>query len=119
MATKAQRYRAEMQRAAQKGTRKAPRTAGGAGRIASTRAAKKGQGRAKDRIPNQASHNEAPVRARNSSYELEISATSRPSRKQTRKSRNRQKTDSALRITAMNRHARPQARAMRPSGNPS
>lgn len=119
MATKAQQYRAEMQRAAQKGTRKGRGAAGGAGTAGSTGAAKKGQGRVKHRIPNQASRNEAPVRARNSSYELEISATSRPSRKQTRKSRNRQKTDSALRITAMTRHARPQARATRPSGNPN
>ena len=107
MATKAERYRAEMQRAAQA---KAPKKTAASGRSA---------GRAKDRIPNQASHNEAPVRGRNSSYELEISATPRPSRKQTRKSHDRQKTDSQLRIAEMNRNARPQARAMRRSGNPN
>ena len=76
MATKAEQYKAEAQRAARAKTstetasRTAPKTAS---RGRSPR-------RATDRSPNQASHNEAPVRGRKSSYELEISATSRPSR---------------------------------------
>lgn len=70
-------------------------------------------GRRKDRIPNQTSHNEGPTRTKTSSYELEVTATSRPTRKSTRKSLNRQKTDSGLRITEMNRNAAPSTRTAR------
>ncbi|HEX8951805.1 MAG TPA: hypothetical protein VF945_08155 [Polyangia bacterium] len=41
-----------------------------------------------------------------------------PSRKSTRKSSNRAKPDSALRITARIKNASPEARATRKSGNP-
>ncbi|HET6284354.1 MAG TPA: hypothetical protein VFH73_25580 [Polyangia bacterium] len=76
-----------------------------AGKVAARR------GRTKDRIPNQASHNQGTTHTKTSSYEFEVTATSRPSRKSTRKALNRQKTDSALRITAMNRTAAASTRA--------
>lgn len=65
------------------------------------------------------SHNESLRAGRNGSYELERSATGHPSRKSSRKSRNRRKNDSALRVTATVRMSSPSARAARPSGNPS
>jgi len=61
-------------------------------------------------------HNEAARAAKNSSYELEGSGTARPSRKSTRRSPTHVKTDSGLRITAMNRIATPQARSERRGG---
>jgi hypothetical protein len=108
MATKAQQFKAEMERVAQAIKR--------AGKPAKT---KRRNPRRKDRIPNQASHNEAPSRTRKSSYAFEVAATARPSRKSTRKSSNRQKTDSGLRIAAMKRNASPESRASRRSGNPN
>ena len=102
MATKAERFKADIMRDAH-GTR--PRGASAA-RPAD-------RGRSRDPGPNPAPHNEAPSRGKNSSYELEVSATTRPSRKSTRKSKNHIKLGSALRITTMNRVASPQARASR------
>ncbi len=43
-------------------------------------------------------HNLSQHAARNASYAFEISAAARPSRKSTRKSKNRQKPDSALQL---------------------
>jgi hypothetical protein len=106
MTTKSQRFRAEMQRAAQarKHASNPPKP-------------KRPKPRAKDRIPNQASHNESASRSRKSAFafEFEVTTTPRPSRKSTRKSSNRQKTDSGLRIAAMKRNAAPEARASRRS----
>jgi len=115
MATKAERFRAEAMRAAH-----ASRPAGGKHTSAGLRAARRG--RKKNRLPNPTSHNEA-ARAkrkekRNVAYELEPSATARPPRKSTRGSPTHQKTDSGLRIRAMNLNATPRARSGRPSGNP-
>jgi hypothetical protein len=75
------------------------------------------RGRAKRRAPNPTSHNEAPTRAKSASYELEVTRTTRPSRKSTRKSLNRQKTDSALRITQTSKSVSASARAARPRGH--
>jgi hypothetical protein len=112
MATKGERFKAEAQREAQAGhPKKAPKTS------AARRAAARGRG--KQAVPNPASHNQARRVARNSTYELEVSATTRPSRKSSRKSPTHVKPDGPLRITAMNRVASPKARAGRPSGNPN
>ena len=92
MATRSERFKAEMQRKAH-GKRPAEEV------------------KARRRV--RASRNEAPRVAKNSSYALEASASSRPSRKSTRRSPTHIKTDSALRITAVNRNASPQARAER------
>jgi len=112
--TRAERFQVQEQRAAQAAKAKRPNHTS-AGKRARSR------GRRKDRIPNQASHNEvARARAaRNPTYEREVSATSRPSRKSSRKSPGRIKTDSALRLTAMNWNATPKQRAARRSGNPN
>ena len=62
-------------------------------------------------------HNEAHRLDRKSTHALE-EAGSHPSRKSTRGSANRIKSDSAQRITARVRNASPEARATRKSGNP-
>lgn len=48
-----------------------------------------------------------------------VAVGKRPPRKSSRRSDNRQKPDGPLRITEMNKNSRPQARAIRPSGNPN
>ncbi len=106
--------RAEQFRAAQERTGRA-RLPNGGHESAGRRAAR--AGRTKDRIPNQASHNEATSAGRKSSYEFEIAQGARPSRKSTRKSNNRQKTDGGLRMTAVNRSSMASARAQRRGGN--
>ena len=110
--TRAERFQLNQQRAAQAAKAKHPGHTS-AGRRARDR------GRSKDRIPNPASHNEAVRAGRKSTYEHEVSATSRPSRKSSRKSPGRIKTDSALRLTAMNRNASPKQRSARRTGNPN
>ena len=109
--TKAERFKVEQQRAA---------SAHHAKKTAHTSAGKRarGRGRRKDRIPNNASHNEGARAARGSVYEHEVSATTRPSRKSSRKSPGHIKTDTALRIAARMRNATPKLRQARPSGNP-
>jgi hypothetical protein len=104
MATRGERFKADMQREAH-------------GKKASALSA----AAPRDEIPRRVrvTHNEAARAAKNSSYELEFSETSRPSRKSTRRSPTHVKTDSALRITAMNRTTSPQARAQRRGGNPT
>lgn len=62
-------------------------------------------------------HNEAHRAEKHSTYAIER-VGAHGSRKSTRGSANRAKTDSALRITARVRNASPQARATRKSGNP-
>jgi hypothetical protein len=102
MATKAQQFRAESERnAPARGDKKSP----GSNR------SKASVGRAKDRYPNPTSHNESPRAAKNGTYELEPSQSPRPSRKSTRRSPTHVKTDSALRIRAVNRHASPESRS--------
>jgi hypothetical protein len=103
MATKAERFRAETQRAAQKV--KPPKIPSGR------------RGPAKDDVPNPAAHNQGARARKNATYELEVSSTSRPSRKSTRLSPTHIKTDSVLRITAMNRSVTPTARAGRRGAN--
>jgi hypothetical protein len=103
MATRSQQFRVQAQRDAQK---------------AKPKAKAKRKPRPKPAVPNPASHNAAARVEKTGRYELEVSAKQRPSRKQTRKSKNRQKTDNTLRIAAMNEVARPRSRATRPSGNP-
>jgi hypothetical protein len=109
VATKGERAKAEQQRAAHAvHPPKASRDS--AGKRAAAR------GRRKDGAP----HNEAPRAARKSSYQFEVSATARPSRKSTRRSATtRVKPDAPLRITTMNRIASPKQRASRPSKNPN
>jgi len=104
MATKGDRFKAAQERAAQ---------AGRAKRTGHTSAGKRAaaRGRRKDRVPNPAAHNDAARAARKSNFELEISATTRPSRKSTRRSTTRIKPDSSLRLAAVNRSASPSARA--------
>ena len=115
MATKAEQFKAQAQRAVHAG-----RASNGGHVPAGIRAARRG--RTKDRLPNPTSHNEAPRAKRkgkdNVSNELELSATVRAPRKSTRGSPSHLKTDSGLRIRAMNRNASPGARAARPTGNP-
>jgi hypothetical protein len=102
MATKAERFSAEQQRAARdKHPKRRPR-----------RKARK-RARAGAGNPTRPSHNAAPRAGRNSSYELEASATGRPSRKSSRKSATHVKPDAPLRIKAMMLTASPQARAAR------
>jgi hypothetical protein len=101
MATKADTYRAEVQREAQASKPKRRRSRGPVAE----------RDRPKERYPNPTSHNEAPRAAKNSVYELEPGQTKRPSRKSTRRSPTHVKTDSALRITAVTRNTSPKARA--------
>jgi hypothetical protein len=98
MATRSDRFKAEMQREAH-----------------GKKAAALSKAAPRDEVPPRVrvTHNEAARAGKNSSYELESSGTARPSRKSTRRSPTHVKTDSALRITAMNRNASPQARARR------
>jgi hypothetical protein len=75
---------------------------------------------AKAKKPPAKPHNVALRRGRQRSYQLdEVPVGTRPPRKSSRRSEGRVKTDSTLRITAMNRNARPQSRAGRRSGNPN
>jgi hypothetical protein len=69
--------------------------------------------RDKYRIGGPGAHNESTHAARSASYEFERVTDERPSRKQTRKSHNRQKTDSALKTTKMSQMTAPSARATR------
>jgi hypothetical protein len=110
--TKAERFQVAQQRAAHALHATEPGHAS-AGKRARER------GRLKDRIPNQTSHNEHGSAARYGVYEYEISATARPSRRSSRKSPGRIKTDGPLRLTAMNRHSTPQQRSTRGTGNPN
>jgi hypothetical protein len=96
VATKAERFKAAAERSGAKRAKKPPK-----------------HERDKGRVPNQASHNESERAARKSSYEMEFATTARPSRKSTRKSSNRQKPDSGLRMTAVNRLATPSRRTTR------
>ena len=104
MATKGDRFRTAQERAAQDGR---PKRVGyiSAGKRAAER------GRSKDMIPNPAAHNDGARAARKSNFQLEISATTRPSRKSTRRSTTRIKPDSSLRLAAVNRSTSPGARA--------
>jgi len=103
MATRAEEAKAAQQRAAHAGKPKKRATSGA---------------KAKKRPVKP--HNLAPRRGRKSSYQLDsVAVGTRPPRKSSRRSDNRQKPDGPLRITEMNKNARPQARASRPSGNPN
>ena len=103
MATKAEEWKAEMQRAARAGKPKKRATHG-----------------AKAKKPPSKPHNLTGARGRKSTYQLDsVAVGTRPPRKSSRRSDNRQKPDGPLRITEMNKNARPQARASRPSGNPN
>ena len=110
--TKAERFQVAQQRAAH------VRHASEPGHASAGKRARE-RGRSKDRIPNQTSHNEHGRAARYGTYEYEISATARPSRKSSRKSPGRIKTDGPLRLTTMNRNASPKQRSTRPTGNPN
>jgi hypothetical protein len=75
---------------------------------------------AKAKKPPAKPHNVALRRGRQRAYQLdEVPIGKRPPRKSSRRSEGRLKTDSTLRITAMNRNARPATRATRRSGNPN
>ena len=110
--TKGERLKVEQQRAAHARHANAPGHASAGWRA-------RARGRRKERIPNPASHNESARAARDPTYEHEVSATSRPSRKSSRKSPGRIKTDSPLRLAAMHRNATPKQRSSRPNGNPN
>jgi hypothetical protein len=94
MATRSERFKAQMQRLAHGTKTPAP------------------EARPRTKI----THNEAARAAKNSTYELEGSGSARPSRKSTRRSPTHVKTDSALRITTVNRNTSPQARSQRRGG---
>ena len=94
MATKSQEYRAEQERARQHHTTPAPH-----------------------HHDPRLTHNDAQRVAPKATYAIE-EQRGPASRKSTRGSSNRAKTDSALRITARVRNASPKARAGRKSGNP-
>lgn len=115
MATRSERFKAEMQREAHANKVTKPPRVPALKRAALAALIEVHTGEASPRA--RLSHNEAPRAAKNSSYELEASpASSRPSRKSTRRSPTHVKTDSALRIVAMNRNASPQARSQRRGG---
>jgi hypothetical protein len=106
VATKAERFRAEVERSGPK-QRKRPRRP----KQAAQSKRRVGDGAA---APARTSHNYAARAEKKSAYDIEFAAPhQRPSRKSTRKSHNRIKTDSALRITTMNQAASPEARARR------
>jgi hypothetical protein len=94
MATRSQEFHAEAQRTGRAKRRSAP-------------------------LPDEGriTHNQAHRLDRKSTHALEEPGA-HPSRKSTRGSANRIKSDSAQRITARIRNASPEARAMRKSGNP-
>jgi hypothetical protein len=100
MATKAERFKAEAMRSGQKKPARPPK-----------------HKRDIHRMPNPTAHNESSRAKKRSGYALEFAQTVRPSRKSSRKSNNRQKTDSVLRTTAMNRNASPEVRAARRGRN--
>ena len=108
--TKAERFQIAQQRAAHARNGIEPGHAS-AGKRARAR------GRIKDRVPNPASHNEHAGAPPYGWYEYEVSATTRPSRKSSRKSPARIKTDSPLRLRTMNRNATPQQRSSRRTRN--
>ena len=110
--TKAERFQVAQQRAAHALHASEPEHAS-AGKRARAR------GRLKNSVPNPASHNEHALAARYNTYEHEISATTRPSRKSSRKSPGRIKTDAPLRLTTMVRNATPKQRSRRRTGNPN
>jgi hypothetical protein len=110
--TRAERFQVAQQRAAQAAKAKHPDHTS-AGKRARSR------GRLKDRIPNPASHNEGVRAGRDGTYEHEVSATARPSRKSSRKSPGRIKAGTVLRLTAMARNASPKQRSGRATGNPN
>src|SRR5262245_6293653 len=111
--TKAERFQVAQQRAANARHAQKPGHAS-AGKRARAR------GRYKNTVPNPAPHNEhARSSGRNNTYEYEVSATTRPSRKSSRKSPGRIKTDASLRLRAMNRNASPKQRSTRRTGNPN
>jgi hypothetical protein len=95
MATKSQLYRAEQERARQ---HQSPL--------------------AEHPHPQRLTHNDAHRVDPKATYAIE-EHRGPASRKSTRDSSNRAKTDSALRITARVRNASPEARATRKSGNPT
>lgn len=108
VATKAERFRAESERSGPK-QRKRPRRP----KPAAQSKRRVGDG-AVAGGPARTSHNYAARAEKTSAYDIEFAAPhQRPSRKSTRKSHNRIKTDSALRITTMNQAASPEARARR------
>ena len=84
--TRAERFQVAQQRAAHARHAQQPGHAS-AGKRARAR------GRFKNSVPNPASHNEHARAAHYNTYEHEISATTRPSRKSSRKSPGRIKTD--------------------------
>jgi hypothetical protein len=112
VATKGERARVEQQRAAH-ARHAAKKGHDSAGKRAAAR------GRIKDRPPNPASHNEGRRAARKSPYQFEVSATTRPSRRSSRRGTTRVKPDAPMRLTAMARVASPKQRASRRTGNPN
>ncbi len=104
MATKAERFRAEAQRT-------------GRDRAKVFKPARPPNRRARSGQPDK-EHNLATVRGTHGSYELEPGGIKGSSRRSTRKSQNRQKTDSGLRLTQMNRNAQPESRARRRAHKP-
>ncbi|HET6146741.1 MAG TPA: hypothetical protein VFH68_04365 [Polyangia bacterium] len=92
MATKSERFKAEQQRAAQA----APVDA--------------------KTLPGPAPGKQPRRKGPHSTYEHEVSASARPSRKSSRKSPAHIKTDATLRMTVVNRNASPKNRAARRGG---
>jgi hypothetical protein len=97
MATKAQQFRAEVER---------------------SHPNKKKAKRAMPVREERLTHNEAHRLDKKKSYALEATGA-RASRKSTRGGDNRAKPDSAMRITVRVRNSSPEARAARKSGNPN
>jgi hypothetical protein len=120
MATKAERFKAERQRAAHP-----PRKASSSGATREdardTPVARARQAMATAHLAeiedDPAGHPRAPRRAKAGTYEMEVArTTSRPSRKSTRRSPTHLKTDSALSLRRLLRAAAPSTRAgQRPS----
>lgn len=101
MATRAERFKSDTQRAARKAPAKTrSKTAATSGRNK--------PGTARAGLP----HNTAARAGKNSAYEFEVSVA-RPSRKSTRRSPTHVKTDATLRLTAVGRGSTPKARAAR------
>lgn len=113
MATKAERFRAEMERAnaakhAEEARAHQPPPPDPAVTLLS---------KVKQIAAGPTSHNASKHAARKASYALEISETPKPSRKSTRASPNHIKPDAALKNRATMKAVSPKARASRPRGD--
>src|SRR3954447_24305428 len=111
MATRAEKFRAQAQRANSKKNPKRRPTAVPAGAARSKARARAAVVERHDGTSARVPHNTAQRIEKGSVYELEASVSGRPSRKSTRKSPGHVKQDASMRIRATNRSVSPESRA--------